>query len=353
MTTNASLPHGLLLVYLHSFNVDLDDTFLSIRRALVSVQRLTIALSFPEAPNTTAATSILQEQAPHDSGIDSVQGAKRGESTFHNVQRVLSALYVCFTKEAVALQRPLAELDIVFQDSCGYAIGAGAEDVIPFSVFMGMPHVADALEKLNASRAEQGYPRLPIVTLDQTPVIVHDTHLVDALDLTVPYTLVREGEYTDTALGGTFDHLHAGHKILLSMTAWITSHRVVCGVTDDTMLATKKFKEFLEPLDHRIRSVERFLRTFKRGLIYEVVPIHDIYGPTITDNKLEALMVSKETIKGGAAVNQERQNRDLKPLEIEVINVISSNETTVDEISLKISSTYIRQYLSEQRTTSK
>lgn len=39
---------------------------------------------------------------------------------------------------------------------------------------------------------------------------------------------------------------------------------------DDAMLKTKKFKEFMEPLDKRIEAVERFLRIFKRGLVYEV-----------------------------------------------------------------------------------
>lgn len=33
------------------------------------------------------------------------------------------------------------------------------------------------------------------------------------------------------ALGGTFDHLHAGHKILLSMAAWIARKKVIIGVT--------------------------------------------------------------------------------------------------------------------------
>lgn len=39
---------------------------------------------------------------------------------------------------------------------------------------------------------------------------------------------------------------------------------------DDAMLKTKKFKEFMEPLDKRIEDVQRFLRIFKRGLVYEV-----------------------------------------------------------------------------------
>ena len=37
--------------------------------------------------------------------------------------------------------------------------------------------------------------------------------------------------YPVVALGGTFDHLHAGHKILLSMAAWIADEKVIVGVT--------------------------------------------------------------------------------------------------------------------------
>jgi phosphopantetheine adenylyltransferase len=33
----------------------------------------------------------------------------------------------------------------------------------------------------------------------------------------------------------------------------------------------------------------------------KVVPIQDIYGPTVTDSDLQALIVSEETISGGLA----------------------------------------------------
>jgi hypothetical protein len=39
------------------------------------------------------------------------------------------------------------------------------------------------------------------------------------------------GLFPVVALGGTFDHLHAGHKILLSMAAWITAEKIIVGVT--------------------------------------------------------------------------------------------------------------------------
>ncbi|KAF9154579.1 hypothetical protein BG015_000562 [Linnemannia schmuckeri] len=340
----SSTQHGLLLIVIPDFEAPLGDTCSSINQALGLVDRLTIVVSVldPNSPTPTFNNNATNGSAK-----------KRGSgASFHSVQKVLSALYVSFTKQAVALGRPLAELDIVIRESCGYDVGAGGVgDEIPFDVFLGLPPAIKELEELNERRLQNGAKKLAIRTLDEAKAhATGETHtsLVEAIDSTLPHTKVQEGQYGDVALGGTFDHLHAGHKILLSMTAWISSHRVVCGVTDDAMLKTKKFKEFMEPLDKRIHDVERFLRIFKRGLVYEVVPISDMYGPTITDDKLEALTVSKETLKGGGMVNQERANRNLPPLTIEVINVISPTQTQVDEISLKISSTFIRQYLSEQ-----
>ena len=37
--------------------------------------------------------------------------------------------------------------------------------------------------------------------------------------------------YPVSIIGGTFDHLHAGHKILLSMAAYITSQKLIIGIT--------------------------------------------------------------------------------------------------------------------------
>lgn len=39
-----------------------------------------------------------------------------------------------------------------------------------------------------------------------------------------------------TAMGGTFDHLHAGHKILLSIAASITTRKLIVGVTGESSL---------------------------------------------------------------------------------------------------------------------
>jgi pantetheine-phosphate adenylyltransferase len=41
----------------------------------------------------------------------------------------------------------------------------------------------------------------------------------------------KRPRYGVAAMGGTFDHLHAGHKVLLSMAAWIAEEKLIVGVT--------------------------------------------------------------------------------------------------------------------------
>jgi pantetheine-phosphate adenylyltransferase len=41
----------------------------------------------------------------------------------------------------------------------------------------------------------------------------------------------KDEEMGTVALGGTFDHLHAGHQILLTMACWIAQRRIIVGVT--------------------------------------------------------------------------------------------------------------------------
>ena len=63
----------------------------------------------------------------------------------------------------------------------------------------------------------------------------------------------------------------------------------------------KANKHVLESLTHRIDRVRSFLTLFKPSLEYHIAPIQDVYGPTAVDPNIQALVVSKETLSGGAA----------------------------------------------------
>lgn len=58
-------------------------------------------------------------------------------------------------------------------------------------------------------------------------------HLVDPAHVVLMNTDAtgRSKRYNVAAIGGTFDHLHAGHKVLLSMAAWIAEEKLIVGVT--------------------------------------------------------------------------------------------------------------------------
>ncbi|KAH9484388.1 Phosphopantetheine adenylyltransferase [Psilocybe cubensis] len=157
--------------------------------------------------------------------------------------------------------------------------------------------------------------------------------------------------YPVTALGGTFDHLHSGHKILLSMAAYITSRKLIVGITEDALLQNKSNKHVLEPLSVRTERVRAFLHFFKPEIALDLVPIHDVYGPTGWDPDIQALVVSKETMSGGEAIAAHRKAHSLPALRTFLIDVISATNASLDHEDAewlkmhKLSSTFIRQWI--------
>ncbi|KAG9318548.1 hypothetical protein JVU11DRAFT_639 [Chiua virens] len=161
----------------------------------------------------------------------------------------------------------------------------------------------------------------------------------------------RPPSYPVVALGGTFDHLHAGHKILLSMAAWIATRKVVVGVTADALLKKKSNPHLLEPFHTRVEKTRAFLTLFRPDLEYQLVVLEDVCGPTGVDPDIQALVVSKETLSGAATIDQERARKGFPALQTFIIDVISSDSSKLDaedtEIlkQTKMSSTFIREWI--------
>lgn len=196
-----------------------------------------------------------------------------------------------------------------------------------------------------------------------------------------------EARHKRIILGGTFDHFHAGHRLLLQAAALTLKlpppnspksqqSVFVIGMSSDALLQNKKFASELEPWSTRAQSVIDFLSTILSSplspgdqttigeeheihatmcdgrLLVRCSNITDVYGPTTREEDLHALIVSRESRGGGKAVNDKRREQgwhELVVFEVGVLNMTDEEGRSEDDFSGKISSTYFRQLKAEAR----
>ncbi|KAI8574996.1 hypothetical protein K450DRAFT_263817 [Umbelopsis ramanniana AG] len=257
------------------------------------------------------------------------------DAVWEPLQELLSLIYVAQLQPAYETENPLLDATAVIVELCGYEI---AVDDIYERIYV-LEADKETVHELNQKRSSGP---LPVQLVQTTTKLVDDTSKSESINNR------NARQFEQVAVGGTFDHLHAGHKILLTMTALIASKKLYCGITDDVMLAKKKHKELIASTEDRIKNVKEILRIIRKDIELCVVPITDAFGPTVTEEKIEALVVSAETMAGGNAVNTERAKLGWPPVELRVIDVISPTKTSVhgqDISALKISSTWIRNYI--------
>jgi phosphopantetheine adenylyltransferase len=195
--------------------------------------------------------------------------------------------------------------------------------------------------------------------------------------------------HTSVAVGGTFDHLHIGHKLLLSTTVFIPEptasepRQITIGITGDELLVNKKFASQVESWEARQAETAAFVESilvfapdvpsikttkaknepgpngkailvhYGNDLTINYCQINDPFGPTITDETISALIISKETRAGGKAVNDKRSEKGWKELEVFEVDVLDASEeqdeaTKTESFEAKISSTEIRRRLAER-----
>lgn len=151
-------------------------------------------------------------------------------------------------------------------------------------------------------------------------------------------------QFLVSAVGGTFDHLHDGHKILLLAAGFVTLKHLIVGVTGPQMLLKKKYAEVMEPIGQRIKAVTKFLQQIlPPSVTFAIYQIDDVCGPTGFVKDIDALIISEETRKGADFVNDYRQKQDFPVLEVVSVDVLGATGKEDENWEGKISSTGVRE----------
>ena len=134
-----------------------------------------------------------------------------------------------------------------------------------------------------------------------------------------------EKKFETVAVGGTFDEFHKGHRALLKK-AFEVGNCVLIGLCADDFVKKLGKPHKIAPYEKRLEELKSFLR--KRGVLarVEIVSLNDPYGVTVSRNRLDAIVVSKETEPRAHEINEKRRSQGHPPLEIVVIDMILAED---------------------------
>lgn len=140
--------------------------------------------------------------------------------------------------------------------------------------------------------------------------------------------------YESIICGGTFDHLHVGHKKFLKY-AFKISEKVLIGIASDFYIKKNKKNLNIEKFAVRLKNLKHFLKTEKLLNKTKIVILNNIFEKEIFDNSHEAILVTEETKSGALLINKALEKNNFKSLKIVIFEDFLKN-------NLKISSSLIR-----------
>ena len=131
--------------------------------------------------------------------------------------------------------------------------------------------------------------------------------------------------FETVAVGGTFDLFHRGHRVLL-MKAFKVGNRVLIGLCSDDFVEKMSKPHRIVPYAKRLEDLEKLLK--KNGVLEraEIMPLDDAYGITLSERRIDAIVVSEETEPRAREINEKRKSLGMSPLPIITVNMVLSED---------------------------
>lgn len=129
------------------------------------------------------------------------------------------------------------------------------------------------------------------------------------------------------AMGGTFDHFHAGHESFLRF-ADSFSEKLFIGIMSDNAVGRKSNPKSLQPFKIRVKNVLNFCK--ENNINCDVVELNDPYGPTIDKDfwGIDSLCATVETEKGADKINEIRAAMNMQPLPVYLAPMLNDQTNT-------------------------
>ena len=148
------------------------------------------------------------------------------------------------------------------------------------------------------------------------------------------------GLFNHVVLGGTFDQFHLGHQSLIDM-AIKYGEKITIGLTTEKLYSHKVLSSMIEDYKTRKQRVVDYLTKKNCLNRVNIIPLNDIYGNTLTNPQIEAIVVSNLTFANALKINQQRVKNRQEELKIILIKdilatdgqIISSERIRLGEIN--------------------
>ena len=132
-------------------------------------------------------------------------------------------------------------------------------------------------------------------------------------------------KFQSVGLGGTFDRLHAGHKLFFDLAAYY-GRKIQVGLIGDEYLANQKkiLTQLISNYEERSKSLHEYFKLRKKTCFIIKIDSLGKDKEYARDSDLNAIVVSQETFQGASHINAARLEFNKDPLTIIIVPFVIS-----------------------------